>query len=230
MFSLTVVEDEVALNPASLKAGQHVAALREVIEEKFIDRVIPGVGLVIAFYDFLSIRDAFIFPGDLRDSQGEAACTVVFRLVVFQPAIDQILIGTISHSTTNGLQISLNFFGDVEIPSHALRRPSVFDERTRTWLWQYVQEGKPPQNFFYAPGEEIAFRVKAVHRGEDGKNSGGAAQRLQLTRQARVRAGAYAPAAGGPSDAGADPARGAPPLLVIGAVDSDGLGLLNWWL
>lgn len=228
MFSLAVIEDEVALAASSLRPGRHVQALREVIEEKFIDRVIPWVGLVIALYDFLSVKDAFIFPGDLRDSQGEAACTVVFRLVVFQPSSDQLMIGRIVRSTTAGLQVSLSFFGDVEIPSHALRLPNVIEERTKTWVWQYEEEGKPVRNFFYSVGEEVALRVKAVHQGEDGRNSGGAAQRVQLNRRA-ARAKPVGATVGDAAEA-APLDRASPPLLVIGAVDSDGLGPLSWWV
>ena len=228
MFALAVIEDEVALAASSLRPGKHVQALREVIEEKFIDRVIPAVGLVIALYDFLSVKDAFIFPGDLRDSQGEAACTVVFRLIVFQPTSDQLMIGRIVRSTTAGLHVSLNFFGDVEIPSHALRMPNVIEERTKTWVWQYEEEGKPVRNFFYSVGEEIALRVKAVHQGEDGRNSGAAAQRVQLNRRAAQVKPAGVPSADSTEATPQD--RAAPPLLVIGAVDGDGLGPLSWWI
>ena len=57
MFCLSVIEDEVALAASSLRPGRHIDALREVIEEKFIDKVIPSVGLVIALYDLLSVKD-----------------------------------------------------------------------------------------------------------------------------------------------------------------------------
>ena len=47
MFILSVLEDEVALHPSLFGKGKHVVAIKTLIEDKFVDRVIPDVGLAV---------------------------------------------------------------------------------------------------------------------------------------------------------------------------------------
>eukprot|EP00439_Symbiodinium_sp_Y106_P002093 s2327_g1.t1 len=62
------------------------------IQLRFVDRVLPNVGLCIEFYNFVSIKDAIIYPGDGQQSCGEAYIKVEFNLIVFQPLIDEWLV------------------------------------------------------------------------------------------------------------------------------------------
>merc|ERR1712151_1060032 len=90
-----------------------------------------------------------------------------FNLVVFQPAIDEWLVGTVSSSSTAGLKVSLGFFKDVTIPSSNLRAPYVFDAKKSVWAWQYHnQEIRETMNFFYQVHQLIRFRVTAVEFSE----------------------------------------------------------------
>jgi DNA-directed RNA polymerase III subunit RPC8 len=47
----------------------------------------PDVGLVISLFDIVEIGDSHIFPGD-----GSSHTRVVFRLLVFRPFIEEVLV------------------------------------------------------------------------------------------------------------------------------------------
>ena len=227
MFRLAVLTDEIALPPHSLKRGSHVASLRRVIEEKYLDRVVPEVGLVVALYDVLEIKDCFIFPGDFRDSFGEAASTATFRLVVFRPDVGDLLRGRIVESTTTGIRVGLEFFNDVEIPAHELMQPAFFDARNKIWIWQHQDD----QLFPYDLGAEILFKVKSLSLGSETSIGD---KRLTIAH----RPGAASPAAPAGSappppvamDESTGPVRSSqPPMLLIGSANESGLGPLVWW-
>ena len=227
MFILTVLEDEVALHPSQFGPNQHIPRIKSMIEAKYVDRVVPDVGLVMALYDIVKVRDAYIFPGDLKDSQGEAACTVVFRVVVFRPKLNELLIGRVHSSTPMGLQVSIGFFQDVTIPVNQLRAPGVYDERLRTWVWQYRDDNDKAINYPYQADELICLRVKSVQFTDSLDSSLSAARRAQAlsasNKAVKIPTGqAVAGAVHLPQDQ--------PPMLVVGSVEEDGLGLLSWWL
>jgi DNA-directed RNA polymerase III subunit RPC8 len=224
MFILTVIEDEVALHPSRFGVNKHVQAIREMIEDKYIDKVIPDAGLVVSLYDIVEVRDAYIFPGDLKDSQGDAACTVVFRLVVFRPRIGELVLGRVHSSTPMGLQVNLGFFQDVTIPANQLREPCVYDERLNTWVWEYRDEKGHAVPYPYIPGEPICLRVTSVQFTDSVDSS------LNATRRAQAMNSAQKPMKGSASSAHAHAPHEEPPMLVVGSVQEDGLGLQAWWI
>ncbi len=233
MFILTTLEDEVALHPSRFAKNQHVSEIRSMIEVKYIDRVIPDVGLVVSLYDIVSVRDAYIFPGDLKDSQGDAACTVQFRVVVFRPKVNELLIGRIVNSTPMGLQVSLGFFQDVSIPANQLRSPSAFDERLGVWTWQY--QSSPEQaavQYPYATDSIVCIRVTSIQFLDSTVD--GARRALALSKDHKT---STADTKNGPPQIAGDETshnsklpQDQSPMLVVGSVDEDGMGLLNWWL
>eukprot|EP00927_Polykrikos_kofoidii_P026922 TRINITY_DN23880_c0_g1_i1.p1 TRINITY_DN23880_c0_g1~~TRINITY_DN23880_c0_g1_i1.p1 ORF type:complete len:275 (-),score=52.04 TRINITY_DN23880_c0_g1_i1:124-948(-) len=161
MFTLVLIEDDVSVKPAHFRHCE--IQLKKEIQSRYIDRVIPNVGLCVEFYEFVRIRDAPIYPGDAKLSCGEAVFSVEFHLVVFRPAIDEWIVGTVSGSTTFGLRVSLGFFEDISIPSSNLRSPHAFDAGRRTWAWEYRSEDtREVINFFYDIGELVRFRVTQV--------------------------------------------------------------------
>eukprot|EP00913_Durusdinium_trenchii_P033003 g30896.t1 len=62
------------------------------IQLRYVDRVLPNVGLCIEFYNFVNAEDAMIYPGDGKHSCGEAYVKVEFQLIVFQPLVDEWLV------------------------------------------------------------------------------------------------------------------------------------------
>jgi DNA-directed RNA polymerase subunit E'/Rpb7 len=166
MFVLSVVEDEVAIPANRLQSGKHISEVRAILEAKYIDRVFPSLGLVVGVYDILSIKDAFVFPGDLKDSHGEAAGTVIFRLLVFCASAGEVILGRVIRSTTTGVCLSVSGLVEIEVPSRLLQQPSVFDERSRTWVWQFQGPDGKKTNLFYDIGEEVACVVSAFYAGD----------------------------------------------------------------
>lgn len=225
MYVLSVLEDEVALHPSEFGINAHIPAIRKMIEAKYVDRVIPDVGLVIALYDVLKVRDAYIFPGDLKDSQGDAACTVVFRVIVFRPKIGELLVGRVLASTPMGLQVTLGFFQDVSIPIAHLRKPCHYDDRSKSWLWNYESEpGAIPVPYPYLRDELICLRVKSVQFLDSLDESLSAARRAQAL--SKDEAGSKIPAGQFAHDVQTEH----PPMLVVGSVEDDGMGLKSWWI
>ena len=51
-----------------------------------------------------------------------------FRLLVFRPFVDEVLVGKIKCCTREGVYLSLGFFDDILIPPEALQHPHRFDE------------------------------------------------------------------------------------------------------
>lgn len=225
MFILSVIEDEVALHPSQFGVNKHVCTIKSIIQAKYVDRVIPDVGLAVALYDLVKIRDAYIFPGDLKDSQGDAACTVVFRLVIFRPRINQLLIGRVLSSTPMGLQVSLGFFQDVSIPTSQLRAPSVFDDRLQTWVWQYQDEKGKVVPYPYQTDQLVCVRVKSVQFTDSEDSSLLATRRAQAMLSASSTQSKLAS-----STQHATSPQDQPPMLVVGSIEEDGLGLLSWWI
>merc|ERR1711865_535793 len=88
---------------------------------------------------------------------------VEFKIVVFQPAVGEWLVGSITGSCKEGLRVSLSFFQDVLIPSSNLKTPFLFDAAEQCWVWQWRnQETNEVINFFYEQNALIRFRVIAV--------------------------------------------------------------------
>lgn len=163
MFTLVLIDDDIPIHPADFREDWKTQLKRQ-IQSKYVDRVIPNVGLCVQFYDFVKIKDAHVYPGDGKLSCGEAYFKVEFQLVVFQPSVDEWLVGSIAGASPQGLWVSLGFFQDVEIPSSQLRTPYIFDAFHKTWVWQYRnKETRETINFFYEKDELIRFRVVSVN-------------------------------------------------------------------
>ncbi|GAX83296.1 hypothetical protein CEUSTIGMA_g10722.t1 [Chlamydomonas eustigma] len=199
MFKLTCIEDDIRVQPSDLSLPP-LEAVTAVIENRFIDKVLPGLGLVITIYDVDSIEGGFVYPSD-----GAAFFKVRFRLVVFRPFVGEILVGRLKSCSREGLRVSLGFTEDVIIPEYALQDPSFYDEGEKLWLWKF--EGN---NMYMDIGEEIRLKVSSlrfnkpptpldlVNASEDEKRIGTAAKPFS-------------------------------PFEVIGRIDDSGLGLLCWW-
>jgi DNA-directed RNA polymerase III subunit RPC8 len=119
MFIVSLLRDTVAIPPAKFGADMSDVLAQE-IDLLYANKVIPGVGLCICFFDFDSIGTSRIFPGD-----GSAFTEVTFRMLVFSPRVGEVLIGTVKSSDEiKGLRVSFEFFDGVLVPPTQLRQPS----------------------------------------------------------------------------------------------------------
>ena len=89
MFILTKMRSVVRLEPNSFQRDLP-EALSEVLTEKLANKVVKDVGLVVALWDLISIGDSYLFPGD-----GASHTRVEFRLLVFRPFMEEVLVGKV---------------------------------------------------------------------------------------------------------------------------------------
>jgi DNA-directed RNA polymerase subunit E'/Rpb7 len=89
-FRLVEFEEDVRLAPDQL--GRPPAeALASAVEAAFVDRVVPGAGLVVSVVAPLAARGGDIHPA----GGGAARWTVRFSAAVFRPEPRDIMVGTI---------------------------------------------------------------------------------------------------------------------------------------
>eukprot|EP00928_Gymnodinium_smaydae_P077216 TRINITY_DN6044_c0_g1_i1.p1 TRINITY_DN6044_c0_g1~~TRINITY_DN6044_c0_g1_i1.p1 ORF type:complete len:231 (+),score=34.59 TRINITY_DN6044_c0_g1_i1:156-848(+) len=171
MFDLVRIEDDIPVKPLFFDDWE--VQLKREIQSRYVDRVIPSVGLCIEFFSFVKIGDAVVHPGDKGSLDGAAWIKVEFQLVVFRPRVGEWLVGSISSSSTLGLRVSLGFLRDITIPSANLRAPYVYDAARQSWAWQYCCiDTKEIVNFFYELDQLIRFRVTSVEfPSENGQSS-----------------------------------------------------------
>lgn len=199
MFILTSISDDIRVQPQDL-AKPPLDAVTDVIEQQFLDKVLPNLGLAVSLYDVQSIEGGFIYPND-----GAAYFKVAFRLVVFRPFVGEVLVGKLKSCSKEGIKLSLGFFEDVLIPDYAMQEPSFYDEGEKLWVWKF--DGN---DMYMDISEDVRFRVHAL--------------RFNAPPTPMEQA-----AAQGDDKLIGTPARPVSPFEVVGEINGDGLGLLSWW-
>ncbi|KAI8989299.1 RNA polymerase III subunit Rpc25-domain-containing protein [Pilobolus umbonatus] len=208
MFILSELEDTVKIVPNDFKKDD-IAAIVDVLNEKYANKVVQEVGLCICVHDLLHKSEGFILYGD-----GCSYFKVTFRLVVFRPFIGEVLTGKIKSCSPSGVSVTMGFFDDIIIPSGALQPGSNFDPAENVWVWNYEGE-----KMFMDVEEPIRFRVLRELFTDTTPTSHRpvAAGR----RQSIVDATAS-------SDLAANSTK-IPPYSITCTIQEDGLGLLSWW-
>ena len=141
--------------------------------------------------------------GTVYPGEGSAHFHVVFRVVVFRPFEGEVIEGRLKKADRKGLYVSIGFFQDVFVPEHLLQEPSVLDENEQLWVWMYQNEHK----MFMELDEPIRFRVSAVRFPEQPRSAD------ELV----------------PGSLGCTPEGTFSPMVVVGDINADGLGLMSWW-
>ena len=90
MFILSKMKSVVRLEPSSFERSLP-DALKDALTEKLANKVLKDVGLVIALWDILKIGDSYLLPGD-----GASHTRVEFRILVFRPFMEEVLVGKVS--------------------------------------------------------------------------------------------------------------------------------------
>eukprot|EP01035_Chromulina_nebulosa_P020438 gene20438-26520_t len=227
MFILTVIEDKIKIKPDQFD-NETSETIIEIIQSKYCNKIIPDVGLVISFFDFIEVGDPYIYP-----SEGSSHQQVTFRLIVFRPFPGEILCGKVKDSNIDGIKVSLDFFEDIFIPQTLLNDPSTYDNDSKLWTWKYGLEDECI-DFTIFIGEEIRFRVRTIHFTNVTSTAKGIAalttsdthipinsksvnesipQRKRSTSITDLPSEAKIPV----------------PMKVIGSIKEDGLGLISWW-
>ncbi|XP_046383702.1 DNA-directed RNA polymerase III subunit RPC8 [Ischnura elegans] len=219
MFVLSEMKHVVRIPPHKFHMNLN-DAIYEELNKKLANKVVLGVGLVVALRDLKKLEDSYVFPGD-----GASHTKVNFRCVVFRPFMEEILVGKIRSSSREGVMVTLGFFEDILIPPLSLQYPSRFDEVEQVWVWEYQPDGEQDDsekhNLFMDPGESIRFRVTSeafadTTPGLPDITADGTAASVVPTTQAST------------SSETAEPEPKVPYSLT-GTINEPGLGLLSWW-
>lgn len=144
MFTLVLLEDTVRIPPEEF--DDEASAIHYHINEKYTNKVIDRVGLCLELYDIQTISQGTVYQG-----QGGAYTHVTFRMIVFHPKMDEVLVGSIKECTPDGLQISLDFFDQVYIPASALPVPSSWDQDSKIWGWEFEASDSVRITLFSSP-------------------------------------------------------------------------------
>jgi len=219
---LTEMRSVVRLEAADFDR-ELTSAVGECLNNKLSNKILKDVGLVISLWDILDVGDSFIMPG----SSGSHT-KVHFRLLVFRPFVDEVLVGKIKCCTREGVYLSLGFFDDILIPSEALQHPHRFDESDQVWVWEYPAEdddGQPTSHdLFMDPGEEIRFRVTGETFVDCSPNAPDPSKPNQLDQVDSTSTGGGV--IGGDV---VDPSDKRIPFQLHASINEPGLGLLSWW-
>lgn len=205
MFVVSTLSDShVRVLPENL-GKPRLEALSDALEEIYVDKVFPSLGLCISLYEILSVEGGTVYQLD-----GAATFSVTFSMVVFRPFVGEILTGKLVKCDPRGFKVSLGFFEDITIPEHALQEPSTFDPKEGLWVWT-VDENEA----FMDLGEEVRFRVAAVRFPEEPSHS-------MLMDQQPDGDETSAPKLGSAANPFA-------PMIIEGDINADGLGCVSWW-
>jgi DNA-directed RNA polymerase III subunit RPC8 len=165
MFIVTTIVDTIRIPPHTLSMPT-LHALHNEIDLKYPNRVLMDVGLVICRYgECLKVTNGSCVPGD-----GGSHHECVFRVVVFRPFVEEVLLGKIFKSTPEGIQVKLgDFFQDIHIPAYWMLRPSKFEEKSNSWVWS-PDYGDGDDDDNKANGEPPSKKQKKID--EDGEREG----------------------------------------------------------
>jgi len=154
MFVLAVIEDKLKTLPEQFDRDSH-DVLIEQIDKKYANKVILEVGLCVAFYDFLDVQDAYVYP-----AEGSCHQVVRFRLIVYRPFVGEVLQGEVAHSDADGIRVSMGFFEDILVPARSLRQPASFNPTKAQWTWHYHgEQGEDDEDFPIVVGGSVRFKV-----------------------------------------------------------------------
>lgn len=253
MFVLTTVADTIRI-PPQMFVHTTLTGVHSEIEAKYPNRVIMDVGLVICRYgDALEVGDGVLVAGD-----GAAHHEVVFRLIIFRPFVEEVLVGTVKESTEEGIHVSLGFFENIFIPGARMQRPSHFDNESGLWVWtpsfgdgdndDAAGDGEE-EHFELEIGAKIRFKVKAINFTRVTNTVKGVQATTTTTAHSTNPASVERTLSGTNSSSTADASEdtGMPvrkrslsvdlsdvtkipaSMHITGSICEDGLGLLSWW-
>merc|ERR1712098_402867 len=199
MFILSELRSLVRLLPRGFDKSLE-EQLSDELNKKLANKVLLNVGLCLSLYDILEVGESFIFPGD-----GSSHTRVKFRMLVFRPDLEEVLVGKIKSCSKEGVQVSLEFFDDILIPAESLQHPSRFDETESVWVWEYPPEGEEHHDLFMDPGEQVRIRVVSEQFVDTGPTK---PKVTEAEQKDEVKT---------------------PPYSLVATINEPGLGLLSWW-
>ncbi|KAE9530863.1 hypothetical protein AGLY_011325 [Aphis glycines] len=200
MFIVSEFEEVVKVQPNHLEDDQ-MSRIVIHLNSMLANKVVMNVGLCLSLFDILEIGDSIIYP-----SEGAYFSKVRFRFIVFRPFVEEILIGKVKSSSSDGAVLTTGFFEDIFVPAANMQNPSRFDVKDKVWVWEYDNCGDTVE-LHMDIGETVRFRVVSeqftdTHPGVD---SG----LLDTGEIATLKSKS--------------------PYSIVGTVREPGLGVIGWW-
>lgn len=93
MFVLSRLEEHVRILPSDLGRPRG-AAISAAIDDAFLDKIVPSLGLCVTLYDILSVTSGVMYPND-----GGVWFKVLFRSVIFRPFVGEVMVAKIKKET-----------------------------------------------------------------------------------------------------------------------------------
>lgn len=116
-----------APSPLSLLASPW-PAIAQTLKKRYLNKVVPDLGLAVAFGGFISCEDSVI-----RTRAASGSVRVRFSLVLFAPKQGHVLKGWVAEvSPTRGVKISMMFFDNIWVPLEHCPPDIVFENRPNT--------------------------------------------------------------------------------------------------
>ncbi|KAF1935719.1 hypothetical protein EJ02DRAFT_388700 [Clathrospora elynae] len=149
MFILTTIQDLIQIKPQDF-GRPSAQAIKDVVNEKYSNKIVPNIGLCICMWDLLSATEGLIGHGT-----GLVNVNIEFRMTVFRPFRGEIIYGRIKTSNPDGIIIDMDFTSEVFIPYQHLPANSSFSNSENAWVWN--SDGT---ELFFDKGEPVLFRVE----------------------------------------------------------------------
>ncbi|KAF2847570.1 DNA-directed RNA polymeras-like protein III 25 kDa polypeptide, partial [Plenodomus tracheiphilus IPT5] len=145
----TTIQDLIQITPQDFDKPSE-QAIKDVVNAKYSNKIVPGIGLCICMWDLLSATQGLIGHGT-----GLVNVNIEFRIAVFRPFRGEIIYGRIKSSSPEGIIIDLDFTSEVFIPYQNLFENSSFNHGENVWVWN--SDGT---ELFLDKGEPVLFRVE----------------------------------------------------------------------
>lgn len=148
-LSQTTIQDLIQIKPQDFSKPS-AQAIKDVVNEKYANKIVPGIGLCICMWDLLTATEGLIGHGT-----GLVNVNIEFRMIVFRPFRGEIIYGRIKSSSPDGIIIDLDFTSEVFVPYQNLFENSSFSQAEGVWVWN--SDGT---ELFLDKGEPVLFRVE----------------------------------------------------------------------
>ncbi|VEU19350.1 DEKNAAC100853 [Brettanomyces naardenensis] len=204
MFQLSVLSDLTRI-PPNLFSLPRLAAIKQELNGKYANKVIPKLGLVISVWDILEVEDGLLKPGD-----GAIYIKVRFRCILFRPFVGEVLTGWIESCSEDGIRVNMEFFNDIFIPKSLIFENSIYSPKENAWIWEMDSENR----LYLDVNEKINFRVEEEVF-NDVKPKG---PENPLSVYENVN-----------GDAKEEKANATPPYALVASCQTDGMGCVSWW-
>lgn len=201
MFQLTIISDLVRIPPHLFNLPREVAIKQEV-NIKHANKIIPKLGLVISIFDIIEFDTGLFRPGD-----GAMYVNVTCRLVIFKPFVGEVLTGWIEKCTEDGIKVNIGFFNDIFVPKALLFENSYFSADENAWIWKMDED----TTLYLDVNEKINFRVE---------------EEIFTNVKPKGPITNVQPADTNEQQPAKEPT---PPYALIASCQTDGMGCCNWW-